>query len=222
MEVTPSLVLAMWTGGMAGAAAVVAWWRIVGPGFSWLAGTVVALFGLGVAVFDDEVTGYVGVVLALGAAIMARRPPVAAAFFAGAALALFLVAIAEWPVVPAVTGTVFLGGITTEMMLGHWYLVDPRLPRWALQRLDVAAGAGLIADFVYAVLAGALDWVPSDAVLGWAYIGLALMTFLLVIAVWYSLLEPEYSGVMAATGLSYLAVLTAFGVTVLGRLLVFE
>lgn len=222
MEVSPSLVLAMWTGGMAGAAAVVAWWRIVGPGFSWLVGASVALFGSGVAYFADDATGWFGVALALAAALSARRPPVAAALFGGAAMAFFLVSISDWPVIPAITGTVFLGGITTEMMLGHWYLVDPRLPRWALQRLDVAAGAGLVADFVYAVLAGALDWVPSDAVIGWAYIALALMTFLLVIAVWYSLLEPGYTGVMAATGLSYLAVLTAFGVTVLGRILVFE
>jgi hypothetical protein len=222
MEVSPSLVLAMWTGGMAGAAAVVAWWRIVGPGFSWLVGATVAVFGSGVAYFADDGTAWIGVALALVAAIGARRPPVAATAFGGAAVAFFLVSISDWPVVPAVTGTLFLGGITAEMMLGHWYLVDPRLPRWALQRLDVAAGAGLVADFVYAVLAGALDWVPSDAVIGWAFIALALMTFLLVIAVWYSLLEPGYTGVMAATGLSYLAVLTAFGVTVLGRILVFE
>ena len=36
----------------------------------------------------------------------------------------------------------------------------------------------------------------------------------------FSLKEPGYAGVMAATGLSYLAVLTAFGVAVLGRMLV--
>ena len=71
------------------------------------------------------------------------------------------------------------------------------------------------------VLNGALDWMPADAILGWAFVALALMTFLLLVAVWYSLQEPSYTGVMAATGLSYLAVLTSFGVVVLGRLLAF-
>ena len=47
-----------------------------------------------------------------------------------------------------------------------------------------------------------------------------VMTGLLVAAVWFSLKEPAYSGVMAATGLSYLGVLTAFGVVVVGRLLI--
>jgi hypothetical protein len=47
-----------------------------------------------------------------------------------------------------------------------------------------------------------------------------IMTGLLVTGVWFSLKEPSYSGVMAATGLSYLGVLTAFGVVVAGRLLV--
>ncbi len=49
---------------------------------------------------------------------------------------------------------------------------------------------------------------------------LAVMTALPVVAVWFSLREPTYSGVMAATGLPYLGVLTAFGVVVVGGLLV--
>jgi hypothetical protein len=53
-----------------------------------------------------------------------------------------------------------------------------------------------------------------------AYLALAVLSALLVAAVWFSLREPTYSGVMAATGLSYLGVLTAFGVVVVGRLLI--
>ncbi|MDJ0960589.1 MAG: hypothetical protein QNJ88_08025 [Acidimicrobiia bacterium] len=214
----------MWTAGVAGGGAVVAWWRVVGPGFTWLTGGTVALFGVGVAVFAEDPTGYVGVALAIGAMIVGRNQRLAAAFFGTSAVVLFVAALGSFSDIgsaflPAVTGTVFLGAITTEMMLGHWYLVDPRLPRWALQRLDLAAGAGLLGDFLWAVVQGALDWVPTDAVLGWAFIALALFSFLLVIAVWYALQEPNYTGVMAATGLSYLAVLTSFGVVVLGRLL---
>ena len=51
-------------------------------------------------------------------------------------------------------------------------------------------------------------------------IALTVMTALLIAAVWFSLREPGYSGVMAATGLSYLGLLTTFGVIVVGRLLV--
>ena len=77
-----------------------------------------------------------------------------------------------------------------------------------------------MADFLVLVVNDALDWAPSDAVIGWAFIALAVFTFVLIIAVWYALQEPSYTGVMAATGLSYLAVLTAFGEVVLGRILV--
>lgn len=225
MELSPAAILAMWTAGMAGGGAAVAWWRIVGPGFTWLTGATVVVFGLGVALFAEDLAAYGAVALALAAMIVARNHQISAAFFAGSAVLLALTAFADAgargsAVVPTLTGSLFLGAITAEMMLGHWYLVDPRLPRWALQRLDVAAGAGLLADFLYLVVEGALDWAPTDAVLGWAFIALSIFTFLLVIAVWYSLQEPSYTGVMAATGLSYLAVLTSFGVVALGRILI--
>ena len=217
----------MWTAGMAGGGAAVAWWRVVGPGFTWLIGSTVVLFSLGVAVFTDRAEvaslAYVGVGIVLGAMIVARNDRIAAAFFAAAAVVLVFAAFQVGnpgpAAVPVFTGALFLGAITAEMMLGHWYLVDPRLPRWALQRLDIAAGAGFLADFLYLVVKGALDWAPADAVLGWAFVALSLFTFLLIIAVWYSLQEPNYTGVMAATGLSYLAVLTSFGVVSLGRIL---
>ena len=60
----------------------------------------------------------------------------------------------------------------------------------------------------------------GDGVLAAAVIALTVMTALLIAAVWFSLREPGYSGVMAATGLSYLGLLTTFGVVVVGRLLV--
>jgi len=221
LDVNPALVLSLWTGGTAACGAVVAWWRIVGPGYSWLTGAVVAVLGVGAGAAGSGRLAYVGAVLAIAGALMGRRPPLAAAFFAGSAVALGLAAGADSPWVPVLSGMAFLGGVTATMMLGHWYLVDPRLPRSALERLDVVAGAGLLIDFIYLVLNGALDWVPADAIFGWAFVALTLMTFLLLVAVWYSLQEPSYTGVMAATGLSYLAVLTSFGVVVLGRLLAF-
>ncbi|NND02025.1 MAG: hypothetical protein HKN91_04500, partial [Acidimicrobiia bacterium] len=122
-------------------------------------------------------------------------------------------------VVPLVTGAVFLGFDTTEMMLGHWFLVDPTLPRWSLNRLAIIGGAGLVADVIFLTLAGAGTGGTGDPVLGMAYIALTVMTALLLVGVYLSLREPSYTGVMAATGLSYLAVLVAFGVAVVGRML---
>lgn len=217
---TPGLVLALWACGIAVGAAVVAYWRIVGPGFFWLAGGVVTLFGLGAVVFDEAVASWVGILLALGGALVARRALVAASFFGASALMFCRVGVTDSAVAPFLTGALLLGAMTTLMMLGHWYLVDPQLPRRALLRLDLAAGAGLLADFIYMVVVGTiLEWQPADAILGWTYIALTVLTFLLVVATWYSLQEPAYSGVMAATGLSYLGLLTSFGVVVLGRVL---
>jgi hypothetical protein len=103
-----------------------------------------------------------------------------------------------------------LGGITAEMLLGHWYLVDPKLPRWALRRLDVIGGAGS-SPRSRRRNAGSLR--PPTDLLGAAYVMLAGMTVLLAVGVWYSLKEKGYEGVMAATGLSYLATLTVLATT---------
>ncbi len=197
-----------------------AWWRVVGPGFGWLSGGVVLLFGLPAAIVGAGPVAWLGAVLASLALGLARRPRQAAVAFAGAAAAYAVAAMLDGAPALAVTGAVALGGITSEMLLGHWYLVDPRLPRWALRRLDGAAAAGLVADVAVLLALGALDWREADAVLGWAFVALAVMSALLIVAVWFALREPRYSGVMAATGLSYLAVITVFGAAVTGRIVV--
>ncbi len=116
----------------------------------------------------------------------------------------------------AVTGAVALGGTTCEMLLGHWYLVDPQLPRWALRRLDAAGIAGLSLDTVLIVAFGGL---AVGGFLPITFIGLAVLGILMMVGVWFSLKEKGYEGVMAATGLSYLSVLTALGSVALGRIL---
>ncbi len=225
MELTPALVLAMWFSGIAGGAAAVTGWRIVGPGYVWMNGVVVTGFGLLVFAASGADSGrgaaMVAVVAAAVATFLARRPQAAAVLFAVSAVAFAFVAWQTSPLIPALVGAIFLGGVTAEMLLGHWYLVDPRLPRWALQRLCVIGGIGLVAEIAMvagSVLSGGMD---ASSVFAWAYAALAVMTGLLIVAVWFSLKEPRYTGVMAATGLSYLAVLTAFGVLVVGRMLAF-
>jgi hypothetical protein len=218
MDVTPALILAMWVAGMAGGAAVVSYWSIVGPGYSWLLSAVVVIIGGATALAGDVTIGGIATVAALGAGLTARRHQTAAILFAAAAIGHLVVAMDAGGIVQAITGTLLLGGMTSEMLLGHWFLVDPQLPRWALQRLDLAAGAGLVLDLV--VVAGHGAFGTGDTVMIAALVALSVLAGLLVAAVWYSLKEPGYSGVMAATGLSYLGVLATFGVAVVGRLLV--
>ncbi len=218
MEVTPELILAMWTAGIAAGAAAVAYWAVVGPGYGWLLSAGAVAVGGATALAGDLAIGIIATVAALGAGVFARRPRIAAPLFGLAALGHLVIAVDRGGVVAAITGTLLLGAMTSEMLLGHWFLVDPQLPRWALQRLDAAAGAGLIGDVVVIGALGAFG--AADIVWIAALVALAIMTGLLTAGVWFSLKEPTYSGVMAATGLSYLGVLTAFGVVVVGRLLV--
>jgi len=119
-------------------------------------------------------------------------------------------------------GAAFLGAVTDGLLLGHWYLVDPRLSRRPLRRLALGALTGIVLDTVILAVHGGLSWSPAEAGVGWAYVGLSVVSVLLVLAVWLALKEPAYSAVMAATGLSYLAVLTVIGAGVAGRSLVAE
>jgi hypothetical protein len=220
MEATPTVVLAMWAAGLAAGGALVVWWRVVGRGYVWLTGGVVAMVGLALALTSGNPLAWIGMILGLGAVVTAGRSQVAAGLLLAGAVLLTIPGLDDSPAVPLITGAVFLGGVTTEMMLGHWFLVDPKLPRWSLNRLAVVGGIGLALDVGYLLTQGLISGAGDDAILGWAYGALGVMTALLIVGVIFSLKEPSYTGVMAATGLSYLAVLTAFGVAVVGRMLV--
>jgi hypothetical protein len=208
----------MWAGGVALASAVSTWWRIVGPGYTWLSGATIAAIGLGGWLIDGHQTTALGVLAAVASVALARRPRLATSALAVSAGA-FLVSSGQagsWPL--ALTGTVALGGVTSEMLLGHWYLVSPQMPRWALQRLDVTGGVGLALDagILATVIASRGQW----DLMAWAFLALAAMSVVLMVAVWFALKEPSYPGVMAATGLSYLAVLTSLGAVALARSIV--
>lgn len=212
----PSLILAMWAGGMALGAGIIAWWGIVGRGFFWVMVGSIVLIG-GWLVPGSPGLGGLALLLVVASVAVTARPRVAAGLLVigGGMLVAIAAGIGGWLI--AISGAVALGGVTDEMLLGHWYLVDPSLPRWALKRLDVAAILALVIDAVVLVAAGAL---LDIGVVGWAWVGLVVLSVLLMVGVWFSIGEPGYSGVMAATGLSYLAVLTALGGTVAGRALI--
>lgn len=218
MELTPELVIAMWGGGIAAGGALVGTWDIAKPGFLRLVGVVVALVGV-FAVIAGGPLMLLPIALAIVPIVVPRQRLVAVASLAVAAAIFLVAALGDSPWLPAATGLVLLGGITSEMVLGHWYLVDPRLPRFALQRLATIGGVGLAGDFAYAATHDGFSWDSDEVIFGWAFVALVVMTALLIVGVTQALRERAYSGVMAATGLSYLAVLTSFGVVVLGRTL---
>jgi hypothetical protein len=210
----------MWAAGIAAAAGLVAWWRVVGVGFAWLSGGVVLLFGVPGALAGAGTWAWAGSALAAAAALLGSRRAAAVPLFSASGAALAAAAMPDGGVAATLSGALLLGGITSEMLLGHWFLVDPRLPRWSLLRLDLLAVAGVIADTAVVALLGAFPWESGDLAVGLGYLALVAMTLLLTAGVWASLREEGYPAVMAATGLSYLAVLTAAGAVVLGRLLV--
>jgi hypothetical protein len=221
VDVTPSGVLATWAAGLGGGLVFVAHRRMVGRGYVWLAGGVTALFGVTAAAAGGLWAGYAGSLCVLATTLVASRPvPVMA--LSGAGSGLFLVAALGSQVHPiaVITGALVLGAVTTEMMLGHWYLVDPRLPRPALRVLAIAGAAGAGIDAVTVAVLGAVPWPGEDSVMGFGFLVLAVTTMVLMALVHSSLGERGYSGVMAATGLSYLAVLTSIGAVVVGRVLV--
>jgi hypothetical protein len=123
-----------------------------------------------------------------------------------------------------IIGALFLGAVTDAMLLGHWYLVQPGLPRRLLNEIVSALGwvwpleivALMLPTGMFSVWSGAIDdgW---GGVLGWFWGACAVTTIVLVFVTRAALKEREYSAVMAATGLLYLAILTAFGTDLVAR-----
>ena len=217
IELSPERILSMWAAGVAAAGVPIVVWKIAGRGFHALVAGVAGLLGLGALLFGASWTALVALVaLALGAAF-AGRPVVTALLFAGAAAGLLVASASTGGWLPAITGAAALGGVTDGMILGHWYLVKPRMPRWALHRVNLVGLIGLLADGAVLVGGGALVSGDSMPVVGWAFAGLSVFSVLLLVAVGLALREPGYSAVMAATGLFYLAELTVLGAVVTGR-----
>ncbi len=121
-------------------------------------------------------------------------------------------------------GAGFLGSVSDAMLLGHWYLVQPGLRREPLKeivRWTAAIWPLEIAVFLWPtgmvqVLNGVVD-DGYDGLLSWIWLACAVTTIGLVALTWAALRERYYSAVMAATGLLYLAILTAFGTDLIAR-----
>ena len=127
-------------------------------------------------------------------------------------------------IIRTIVGSAFLGFVSDAMLLGHWYLVQPGLPRrhvneivkaflfiWPLEVIVMLIPTGM-----FSVFTGSVDdgWGGQ---LGWFWVACAITTGVLAVVTLKALQERAYSAVMAATGLMYLAILTAFGTDLVAR-----
>ena len=127
-------------------------------------------------------------------------------------------------IIRTIVGAAFLGFVSDAMLLGHWYLVQPGLPRrhvneivkaflfiWPLEVIVMLIPTGM-----FSVFTGSVDdgWGGQ---LGWFWVACAITTGVLAVVTLKALQERAYSAVMAATGLMYLAILTAFGTDLVPR-----
>ncbi len=127
-------------------------------------------------------------------------------------------------IIRTIVGAVFLGFVSDAMLLGHWYLVQPGLPRRHVNEIVKAflliwpleVAAMLIPTGMFSVFSGSVDdgWGGQ---LGWFWAACAITTGILTVVTLKALQERAYSAVMAATGLMYLAILTAFGTDLVAR-----
>ncbi len=123
-------------------------------------------------------------------------------------------------------GAVFFGTISDSMLLGHWYLVQPGLARKPLLEMvhitlwvwPVEVALLLVPTGMVSVINGTID-DQYGGMLGWMWICCAVSTVVLVYVTKLALRERYYSAVMAATGLTYLAILTGFGTDLIARAL---
>jgi len=123
-------------------------------------------------------------------------------------------------------GAVFLGVISDAMLLGHWYLVQPglaRAPILELVRYTTYAWfphaiVFMLPTGMWSVFNGTIE-DGYGGMLGWFWAASTIATIVLIFVTRAALKERQYAAVMAATGLMYLAILTAFGQDVVARIL---
>ena len=116
-------------------------------------------------------------------------------------------------------GAAFMGAVTDGLLLGHWYLVDRRLPRDHIRRIAVLLLATVTLEIVGVVLSGfgdvavSAEFSPLLGISGlatWLALGMVGVTALIAVLIRASLRGGEARAVQAATGFFYLAVITAF------------
>ena len=104
-----------------------------------------------------------------------------------------------------------VSGVFALMMIGHWFLVDPTISREGMK--NIAKSSIFISILICLfLLTGLFSNDISDFYRN-IIIGLYVSSGILSLGSLKSLNEKSYTGVMAATGLSYLSLLVSLGGT---------
>ena len=104
-----------------------------------------------------------------------------------------------------------VSGIFSLMMIGHWFLVDPTISREGMK--NIAKSSIFIATLLCLLLFLGLFSDEISIFYRNIILGLYISSGILSLGSLKSLNEKSYTGVMAATGLSYLSLLVSLGGT---------
>ena len=110
-----------------------------------------------------------------------------------------------------------ISGIFSLMMIGHWFLVDPTISKEGMKKIAIVTSLQSLALIPLVQF----DFINSGIVPIYKLVIICLYatTSIIAFASYKSLNEKSYTGVMAATGLSYLSLIVSIGAT--GTLLLF-
>lgn len=130
-------------------------------------------------------------------------------------------------VVNVLVGAAALGGVTSGMLIGHWYLIDPGMEIEPFHKCFRFFVGSLVAEVVVVVLVLGVTVASGDGAALDGYWPLAGMRFLLgpVAALGIAALTARVLAIpqtMAATGLFYIATLAVLVGSFLGRYFTFR
>ena len=112
-----------------------------------------------------------------------------------------------WTILPII----LVSGIFSLMMIGHWFLVDPTITRIGMK--NIARSSIFIAVVLCLLLLMGFASEELSIFYRNIILGLYVSSGILSLGSLKSLNEKSYTGVMAATGLSYLSLLVSLGGT---------
>ena len=109
-----------------------------------------------------------------------------------------------------------VSSVFSSMMIGHWFLVDPTIERIGMKNISkFSSGLSILLAFLVFVniyeSSSMFFSIVSENLLKNVVIFLYLSSALLSFGSLKSLQEKSYTGVMASTGLSYLALIVSLG-----------
>ena len=109
-----------------------------------------------------------------------------------------------------------VSSVFSSMMIGHWFLVDPTIERIGMKNISkFSTGLSILLSFLVFIniyeSSSMFFSSVSENLLKNVVIFLYLSSALLSFGSLKSLQEKSYTGVMASTGLSYLALIVALG-----------